>query len=164
MNLFFSTKQPNTVHERQDEQWCHTLQDGTKECACKASLNLILLSEQNVKLELLHVQYIHSPPQLRSIKTAWGKRCRLLPEVDGLNPRIDKKSCSEFKAVSVRKNCPFFSQSLLHFTCIYTVSWRYHTFHICNFIFRCCYNDHRRNYNSVSDAMAHLCWTLLQRC
>lgn len=46
---FFSTKQPNTIHGRQAEWWCHTLQGGTKECACKASLNLIVLSGQNVK-------------------------------------------------------------------------------------------------------------------
>lgn len=73
----FSTKQPNTICRRQVKWWCHTLQDGTKECACKASLNLIVLSERNVKLELLCVQYIYSPSS--------AQKCLRLPKVRNAN-------------------------------------------------------------------------------
>lgn len=56
--FIFSTKQHSGGSSKnKEEQWCHTLQKASKGRACKLSLNLKALRKQNVKLELLHVQY-----------------------------------------------------------------------------------------------------------
>lgn len=67
--IFFSAEQPNAIFGRQAEWWCHTFHDASKECACKASLNLIVLSLQNVKLEAACA--IHLQPLLSSEVLAW---------------------------------------------------------------------------------------------
>lgn len=61
-----------------------------------ASLKLIVLSGQNVKLELLSVQYISHPFQLLDVNIAGGYRCRLEAEVVGLNPSTNSLTVERY--------------------------------------------------------------------
>lgn len=75
-------------------------------CVCKASLNLIVLSEQNVKLKLLHVQYIYSLSLgSEMFRIAWGERCRLLQEVVRFNSTTGVKISIE----GLKRSCLFLS-------------------------------------------------------